>query len=426
MPVGGNMTTELDSRRALFPAEQNYADVLLLDAWTRPSLVVTRSLGRRGLRTAALTTCNTLPCPTFSSRWCQQKFVCHAREGSLEYLTYLQQVLESTHPEIVIPSADGTVELIRRYRPQLERATHIALAQEPALGIAVNKEQTLQIAQHLGLAIPRGVRLNTGEKVTEAVHEIGLPAVVKPLQSWSVEGEIRQHAQIVTTLEEARKAVDLLTCMGGSVLFQQYLSGRREAVSFFYARRQIYARFAQWAKRTLPPLGGTSVLRQSIAIPSDIGEQAEHLVQEIDLEGYSEVEFRRDHDGRAYLMEINPRLSASVELAVRSGVDFPCLLYQWARGDRIEMVENYRTGLWMRFLGGDIATTMLALRQRGRPGVASPARAILDFCFSLFVPMKYDYLDWRDPLPMWTATIGYPRCSQCERKENLHHSGKAG
>src|SRR2546430_14580761 len=87
--------------------------------------------------------------------------------------------------------------------------------------------------------------------------------------------------------------------------------------------------------RTDPPLGGLSVLRQSIAVPPDIGPQAEALVREIDLEGYSEVEFRRDAAGVSYLMEINPRLSASVEVAVRAGVDFPNLLYQWASGGPI-------------------------------------------------------------------------------------------
>src|SRR5437762_10978679 len=130
--------------------------------------------------------------------------------------------------------------------------------------------------------------------------------------------------------------------------------------------------------RTDPPLGGLSVLRQSIAIPRDIGPQAEALVREINLEGYSEVEFRRDAAGVPYLMEINPRLSASVEVAVRAGVDFPYLLYQWASGGPIERVASYRTGGWIRDLGGGITTTLAALRQRGRPGGTPPVRTLLD------------------------------------------------
>src|SRR5216117_2553825 len=163
-----------------------------------------------------------------------------------------------------------------------------------------------------------------------------------------------------------RRAV---TRFGEAALFQQLLTGRREAVSFLYAGGEMYARFAQWARRTRPPLGGESVLRQSIAIPADIGRHAESLVREINLEGYSEVEFRRDSAGVPYLMEINPRLSASVEVPVRAGVDFPYLLYQWASGAAIERVSGYRIGSWMRHLGGDIDTTIAALRQRGRPGV---------------------------------------------------------
>jgi predicted ATP-grasp superfamily ATP-dependent carboligase len=185
------------------------------------------------------------------------------------------------------------------------------------------------------------------------------------------------------------------------------LSGRREAVNFLYANGEMYARFAQWARRTQPPLGGTSVYRQSIALPQDIGEQAERLVREIELEGYSEVEFRRDAHGKPYLMEINPRLSASIEVAIRAGVDFPYLLYRWACGERLQPVGGYRTGRWMRFLEGDLRATMQSIKQRGRPGVASPLQAIAEFVSAFCVPAGYDYVDWKDPQPMWTAALDY-------------------
>jgi predicted ATP-grasp superfamily ATP-dependent carboligase len=195
-----------------------------------------------------------------------------------------------------------------------------------------------------------------------------------------------------------------VTRFGEVALVQQLLTGRREAVSFLYAEGEVYARFAQWAKRTSPPLGGQSVLRKSIAIPSDIGRYAESLVRHIKLEGYCEVEFRRDAAGVPYLMEINPRLSASVEIAVRAGVDFPYLLYQWASGGPIERVAGYRIGGWMRHLGGDITTTLAALRQRGRPGIRPPVRTLWDFGISFLRPMAYDYLQWTDLRPAVKAT----------------------
>ena len=391
-------------------------DALVLDARLRQSLVTLRSLGQRGKRVAALEVSNnvetTSSVPAFSSRWCQQKFVAPSYEQNTEaYFTYLEQVLNQTGAQVLITSSDGTLEVLRKYRKQLEPRVRIALAKESALSIAINKDQTLEIAARLGIGVPRGVNVKSVNEVAAAMKEIGLPAVVKPVESW-VWGEqkgSRLVCKLVTTLDEARLAVEELTSSGGSTLFQKFLSGRREAVSFLYANGEIYASFAQWAKRTQPPLGGTSVLRQSIVIPADIGDQAERLVREIDLEGYSEVEFRRDGEGHPYLMEINPRLSASVEVAVRAGVDFPYLLYQWANGDRIDHVNKYRVGRWMRYLEGDIITTIQALTQRGRPGVAPPTRALFDFFISFFTPSGYDHVDWRDPLPAWTATVEFGR-----------------
>src|SRR5207248_3934778 len=131
---------------------------------------------------------------------------------------------------------------------------------------------------------------------------------------------------------------------------QEWVPGRREAVSLLYAEDRVWARFAQVAHRTLPALGGVSVARESIPLPPDSGEGAERLVRAMGLEGYSEVEFRRDAAGRPRLMEVNARLSASVEIAVRAGVDFPLLLHRWAAGERLDPVPGYRVGLRMRWL----------------------------------------------------------------------------
>src|SRR5260221_3299316 len=386
------------------PRQLTY-DALVLDAGLRQSLTTLRSLGSRGLRVAALGSSAGLP--AFSSRWCQQALVCPAGVGTTDYLTYLEQVLDSTGARVLITSSDGLIAFRRRHRAGLEQRVRIALAKEPALGIAVNKEQTLGIAKQLGVGVPGGVEVKAEGEVESALREVGLPAVVKPVESWDERHSLLLKSELVTTPDEARRAVEKLTRFGGTTLFQEFLPGRRESLSLFSAHGEVYARFAFWGKRTYPLLGGIYVLRQAIAFPPDTGEQAERLVREIGLEGYAQVEFRRDAAGKPYLMEINPRLNMAIAHAVSAGVDFPYLLYRWANGDQLESVKSYRVGGWMRHLNGDIKATKAAVRQRGRPGVPSPARAILDFCVSFFMPMKYDYVDWRDLRPAWMATKGF-------------------
>jgi len=382
-------------------------DVLILNAQFRQSLVSTRSLGRHGLRVAAAGPHPNLP--TFASRWCGQSFVFPAEETPDSYLAGLENWLERSQARALIPSHDGTIALLRSHRARLEQRVRLALADEAALAIAVDKTQTLAAAQRLGAKIPPQFVVRTASDVAKAMREIGLPAVSKPAESWMQNGGevVRMGPQLVTTAGEARQSLEGIIRVGGAALFQPLLTGRREAVSLLYAGGEVYARFAQWAKRTRPPLGGESVLRQSIAVPSDIGPQAEALVREINLEGYSEIEYRRDDRGVPYLMEINPRLSASVEIAVRAGVDFPYLLYLWASGERIPRVTGYRTGGWMRHLGADIEVMRTMLEQPGRPGNSPAIQAVLDFGLSFLRPMSYDYFDWQDPLPAVRATTDF-------------------
>src|SRR5260221_9800771 len=150
LPTEEREITTRDSRVA---TRDVTCDALVLDGRLRQSLTTVRSLGSRGLRVAVLETSDSGGVPAFSSRWCQQRFVCPASQGTEAYLTYLEQLLDRTDARVLITSSDGTIAFIRRHREQLERRVRIALAKEPALGIAINKEQMLAIARQLGVAV---------------------------------------------------------------------------------------------------------------------------------------------------------------------------------------------------------------------------------------------------------------------------------
>jgi hypothetical protein len=132
-------------------------DALVLHARFRQSLASARSLGSRGLCIAALEAVDGLPAPAFSSRSCRYKGVCPGLEGTQG----------STHARVLITSSNGTIALIRLHREGLERRVRIAQAKEAALALAVNKEQTLEVARRLGIGAPRAVTVGTGSEVNE-------------------------------------------------------------------------------------------------------------------------------------------------------------------------------------------------------------------------------------------------------------------
>ena len=314
-------------------------------------------------------------------------------------------MLEQRPARVLLAAHDGVIEALRSDRARIETRVSLALASEPALEVAVSKPRTLAVARTLGIPVPRGAEAVDSTDVAAALAEVGLPAIVKPTRSWVSRGGdgSRVGPRAVVTPEEARREVARLTSMGGGAVIQEWIRGPREAVSLVRAGGRVHARFAQVALRTAPSLGGNSVVRESIALPPDTAAAAEQLLGAVGLEGYAEVEFRRDTSGRAVLMEINPRLSASVEVAVRAGVPFPLLVWRWAAGEIVPVVNRYRVGVRMRWLGGDIGRLIESARERGRPEVTPFGSASARFLADFFRPSAYDYLARDDPWPAATA-----------------------
>jgi predicted ATP-grasp superfamily ATP-dependent carboligase len=380
-------------------------DVVLLDADLRQAVATVRSLGSAGLRVGAFDASRHTAAA--ASRFSAGFGVLpdHASDA----VGYLERVLDLVRAEpfpVLIAAHDGAIETLRSARAELACHAVLALAGEEALEIAVDKRRTLALAADVGVEIPRAVEVNLEADVADAVREIGLPLVVKPLRSWA--GTRRVACSVVTSACEALARLRALLGAGvRTVLFQEWVPGRREAVSLLVDRGRPLVRFAQVADRMFPTVGGSSVVRHSIALPADAVTAAETLVLTAGLDGYSEVEFRRDRAGRPVLMEINPRLSASVELAVRAGIDFPLLLYRWARGLAVEPSNGYRVGARMRWLGGDVRWLLETARSQGRPDVLPLHAAAGAFVGECFRPSAYDYLRHDDLRPSVLATTKF-------------------
>jgi predicted ATP-grasp superfamily ATP-dependent carboligase len=395
--------------------------VLIIDASLRQALVTLRELGKANLRVCAAE--RRAGAPAFASRWCTVSTVLpdFAQQRDA-FVDTLLEVCAEYQPRALIPSHDGSIEALRSRRAEVERVVGLALGSDEAMAIAVDKARTLTVASDLGLRVPRGVLVGETTEARGALEEVGLPAVVKPTRSWVQENGCGQRLIpiLATTRTAALAAIDAVLEEGLQAVVQEWLPGDREAVSFMYARGHMWARFAQRTTRSVPLLGGASVRRESIPLPADITRDAERLVLELDLEGYSEVEFRRDAEGRAALMEVNPRLSASVEVAVRAGVQFPRLLYDWASEGRLQEQPGYRSGVHMRWLGGDLSWLKKVWAQQGQPDTPSRRRAIGTFFADFLHPLNYDYVDVRDPRPTLHAAVGATRKAKRAKREVSH------
>lgn len=379
-------------------------DVILLDAHYRQTVATMRAYGRAGLRVGALACEQEFSwAPALKSRWCS--LAASAPDYTVDpdgYVDVLLRFVKDTSARLVVPAHDGSIEALRLRREELEYHTALGLADEPGLRVAVSKPRSLALATDLGIAVPRSVRLERAGDVGPAVRLLGLPAVMKPDQSWVARDGvgIRLSSEPVMTLEDAERRLAVILAAGGGAVLQEWIPGRREAVSLFFADGRTWARLAQVSHREWPILGGGSVLCETIALPQDTVEASEDLVRAMDLEGCSMVEFRRDRDGQPILMEINPRMGGSVALAISAGVNFPQLLADWKLGQTLQEVGGYEVGRRLRWLPGDVWNLRSVFSSQGQPDVPSRRRALVAFVGDFRrLSTQFDVVDLGDLRP---------------------------
>jgi predicted ATP-grasp superfamily ATP-dependent carboligase len=390
----------------------NAYDALILDGGSRQSLASTRSLGRAGLRVAVaecFAECDpALPVLSFRSRYCARQVVLpNYATDQAAYADAVVDFVTGNPTSMMLPTADGSIAALAPRRDELAKlGCTLALAPPDVLAITNDKDQTLSVARELGIAYPASMTVSSLGQLPKMVARFGFPVVLKPTISWADHATARLQATEVVNEAEATEVITRYLEAGANAIAQEWMSGNREGVTLFMVDGQVLASCAHLAHRTSPPLGGASVLRESLPLLRDLYEPAVALTRAVGMQGVCEVEFRRDSAGRPMLMEINTRLAGTIENAMCSGVDFPLLIWRWATGADLGAGNGdsppapagtpYRTGVRTRWLHGDLRWLRDNSRRIGRPDSFPRSRALWMFGSEFFRTRYYDSLDWRD------------------------------
>jgi carbamoyl-phosphate synthase large subunit len=328
--------------------------VLVLDGDTRAGLEIARRLHLLGERVAIAS--SDAGASGMRTRAAEARVILPDPRTAFD--SYADGIVAALGPgDVAMCSGERALEALRARREAIvARGAVAAIASEPALSIAGSKQLTLDRAAALGIECPRSLQVSTPEQVLAGAEELGYPLVVKPLASWrALPGGGGETVAPMLAYDRAglEKVAHHLVRPGAPALLQQVATGVRETHKFVLQDGRLVARLVMVAERCWPPLGGSSVMRVTVEPPADSYAQALALVTDAGLEGVSEVEFRRDAAGRPLLMEINARISQSVALAHRAGVELAQLQLRWARGEHLEPVADYRRGVRLGWPAGE-------------------------------------------------------------------------
>lgn len=346
------------------PQEQAIPDgpacLLVTDGETRVALACVRALAARG-HTVHVASAGERSLAGASRHAAGSHAVGDAFEDPRGWAERLLEVADGIGADLMLPLTEVSLGSI--YAFDVQDRWPVACPQREAYESVVDKHALLQQAARIGIAVPRTVLFEDPARLGELPEPFDYPVVVKARRSRFLR-DGRWHtgdAHIVRTPEELRR---LRTVPGfaGGVLLQEFVPGSGEAVFLLTRQGRPLVRFAHRRIREKPPWGGVSVLSEAIVPDPDLLAGSERLLAELDWTGTAMVEFRRTPEGRAFLMEINPRLWGSLQLAIDAGVDFPSLLVALARGAPVVPTEA-RIGTRTRWLLGDLDHLLICLRR---------------------------------------------------------------
>lgn len=371
---------------------------------------VIRSLGEYDIPVLALDEHDNA---NFSSRYCVGMRCPSPKtspEGFAEFLVEL-----GTHfrtPPVLYMMEDLYVYLVHQYRAQLEPYYRFPFMEEQALLDCINKRRTFDVAEELGIPLPRTWYPATLGELAGLRSQLRYPVILKPIVArfdcrggtvskiCEFPNRYQSKAVQANNWNELQSRFQEVQGMDVECCVQELIPGDQDmlygSTSYTDAQGEVHGVFVRTKLRQTPWDFGTMTLGRAAASP-EIVAITKALVKAVGFRGICGMEFKYDARDRRYkLLEINPRGELWMNLASRCGVNLPLLKYQDLIGEPMRAVQ---TDFDKQLL--DLRDDFSLYYMRYRRDVGQPHHVPLaQWVRSLLKPGTEEVIfNWRDPMP---------------------------
>lgn len=292
---------------------------------------------------------------------------------------------------------DAPLLIVSRYRERLGRAFRFVVPDADLVEDAVDKRRFYQLAQRVGLPVPRTQFFDADAQSGWDAIDLKYPYIIKPVARtpvvWNavMKSEKAVHIGSADDLRSFRERI----CAAKTrfeLIAQELVAGPESAIESYQVyiddEGGVVGEFTGKKVRTFPvELGHSCAL--AISDAPDVAELGRDMARRIDLRGgVAEFEFKRAPDGELHLLEINPRFNLYQHLGAAAGVNLPALVYGDLTGLPRPAARRARAGVrWCRMWHD--------LRSARAGGV--PFKEWLGWAMSCEVKRG---ISWDDPMPI--------------------------
>ena len=374
--------------------------VLLLEGFSRQSLPMMKYLHKCG---CFLATYNSSRLDVgFVSRYPDKKYLLPwNREDEKESLKYLIELISNEKFDVVIPTTDFSASLCSKHKKELLSYAQIAVNDWDVFQLAYNKMNTMLACIQCGVPCPKTL-LNAHSLSDLLSQKIEYPVVMKPCIGYGSIGFhiIKNEEELIQKYEKTKKEF-------GELLIQEYIPQtdiQYKCEMLIDKNGNVKSAVVFNKVRWYPIDGGSTCCSATVDRP-DIINYCSKLLKHIKWVGYADVDLIQDpRDNTPKVMEINPRITASVKICFYAGVDFAKQIIQQELGKDIEQYNSYILDRRLRYFHTDLLWFFKSKnRFKSKPSWFSWYRTV-DQIWS-----------WADPIPWFSYTI---QCLKKYKKES--------
>ena len=261
-------------------------------------------------------------------------------------------LLEKEQYDVLIPVSDMTVPFASKNKDFIERqfGTKCAVPDYKQVSQVEDKHRFMAFCDEHDLPHPK-TKVLMADTLDEVASFVGFPALIKPDYSVGARGITK-----VDSLAELKEKDPEVSGKFGACTLQEFIENKE-----YYYNVMLYrdkeGRFLGHAilkiVRMFPIAAGSSSC--CITVENDVLlEICKDCLDKLDWVGMADFDvLQRLDNGEFKIIEINPRVPASLRAASISGVNFPEIIVRDAMGKEMPKYD-YSTGKVLRYMGIDI------------------------------------------------------------------------
>ncbi len=265
----------------------------------------------------------------------------------------LLPIIESKSIDVVFPMEDAQASSLSQCKQTIE-ATGVkcAVMDWEVFSLVSDKTKFLDFCKKNDLPHPLTEPFGTtDESVQKAALLVGFPSLIKPSHSEGAKG-----ITLVNNLNELKEKGPAVITEFGECALQEYIASK----DYYYNVMLYRGQDGNWGNHCIIkilryyPIGGGS---SSFCVTVDDEKMVaicKKTLELLDWKGFADFDILEKEDGDYRIIEINPRVPASLRAAAVSGINFPAMIVS----DLLKGVYGtylYKTGKYLKYLGLDIA-----------------------------------------------------------------------